>query len=47
LTYSVEYVTMCASKPYPPTVIQTTLSLPNIIVSWNLPVTNGSPITAY
>lgn len=47
LNYSVEYVALCASKPFPPTIIQTTLSLPNIIVSWNQAASNGSPITAY
>ena len=38
---------LCAFKPDPPTTLSTTNTDEFVTISWNDPVANGSPITAY
>lgn len=37
----------CAFKPEPPTTLVTSNSNDVVVLTWNEPITNGSPITSY
>jgi hypothetical protein len=46
-TYSTEVSVLAASVPSQPAAPTTTVSGSNIVISWSLPSTNGSPIESY